>query len=514
MNDSTKYNDEQLRRQLENYAEMPSERVWSGVAHALDQKKKKRRLLFWFLLLGGIACGSTVWFLGSNGYSGAGQTAAQNDLHTGVTPAANPAEPTQETGAASSAGNDAAPTAETASPATGNTAATGSTSAASRESSNPQFETTTAAANSAGTKPAHTHTGTPAPETASHPYNGAAASQAATNAGTGESGQVQVNSGFAPLTPGTESSAITATRLNAAVPQRSLTSALPAQKSVRPLHLAGNGAFMLPASTLKPSLLENNLREGAFFRPAIRPVYPKIAPFISLEASAGSVWYNRRAVSDPQNGLAEKNMQSRTSGLYAAGIFKGGFFFGRHGIFSAGMGYEYYGFSNPYALTYSGSPNVGTGAAPETIDAGSYESFGDINIPLPVIDYNGIQKTLNGRLHMQTHNLFFPLDLGARYNFRNFSLGITAGPAFHVLLRQNVYFRNEDGTQLPVDISQPASFNISLGVEPVLAYRIRSWSLFASGGFRYHLLSAVKDPSVRSYPYRANGQLGLRYHLR
>lgn len=504
MNDSTKYNDEQLRRQLENYAEMPSDKVWSGVAHALDQKKKKRRLLFWLLLLGGIACGSTVWFLGGNEPSGAGQTAAQNDLRTGVTPEANPAEPTQETGAgaASSAGNDGAPAAETASPATG--------TAASRNSSNPQPGTTTAAANSAGIKPAHTHTGTSATEAAAH----TSASQAATNAGTGESGQVQVNSGFAPLTPGTESSAITTTRRNAAVPQQSSTSALPAQNSVRPLHLAGNGAFTLPGSTLKPILKENKLREGAFFRPAVRPVYPKIAPFISLEASAGSVWYNRRAVSGPQNGLAEKNMQSRTSGLYAAGIFKGGFFFGRHGIFSAGMGYEYYGFSNPYALTYSGSPNVGTGAAPETIDAGSYESFGDINIPLPVIDYNGIQKTLNGSLHMQTHNLFFPLDLGARYNFRNFSLGITAGPAFHVLLRQNVYFRNEDGTQLPVDISQPASFNISLGLEPVLAYRIRSWSLFASGGFRYHLLSAVKDPSVRSYPYRANGQLGLRYHLR
>lgn len=512
MNDSTKYNDEQLRRQLENYAEMPSDKVWSGVAHALDQKKKKRRLLFWFLLLGGIACGSTVWFLGGNGASGTRQTAAQNDLRTGVTPEANPGKALQETKAraASSAGNTDTHTAKTASPATATAAATGNTSPASRESRNTQSETT----GSMAATPAHTHTGTPASETDGHPLNGVTASPSGTNAGTDEGGQVQVNSAWRPLTPGREISPITATRRNAAVPQHSSTSAVPPQNRIRPLSLAGNGAFILPGSMLKPTLQENNLREGAFFRPAIRPLYPKIAPFISLEASAGSVWYNRRAVSDPQNGLAEKSMQSRTSGLYAAGIFKGGFFFGRHGIFSAGMGYEYYGFSNPYALTYSGSPNVGTGAVPETIDAGSYESFGDINIPLPVIDYNGIQKTLNGRLHMQTHNLFFPLDLGARYNFRNFSLGITAGPAFHVLLRQNVYFRNEDGTQLPVDISQPASFNISLGVEPVLAYRIRSWSLFASGGFRYHLLSAVKDPSVRSYPYRASGQLGLRYHLR
>ncbi|MBL0911826.1 MAG: hypothetical protein IBJ09_05585 [Bacteroidia bacterium] len=509
MNDSTKYNDEQLRRQLENYAEMPSDKVWSGVANALDQKKKKRRLLFWFLLLGGIACGSTVWFLGGNRPSGAGQTAAQNDVRTaGVNE--KPARET-EASAASSQDNDAAHTAETAASATGTTAA-GNTSRNSRASTYPQSEAT---ANTAATTPGHAHTGTSATEAAVHTHHGATTSQSSTHAGTSESGQIQTHSGFHPLTPGGENPAITATpRRNSGIPQRSTTSAIQSQNRIHPLSLAGNGAFILPGNALKPVLKENNLREGAFFRPAIRPVYPKIAPFLSLEASAGSVWYNRRAASGPQNGLAEKNMQSRTSGLYAAGIFKGGFFFGRHGIFSAGMGYEYYGFSNPYALTYSGSPNVGTGSAPETIDAGSYESFGDINIPLPVIDYNGIQKTLNGRLHMQTHNLFFPLDLGARYNFRNFSLGITAGPAFHVLLRQNVYFRNEDGTQLPVDISQPASFNISLGMEPVLAYRIRSWSLFASGGFRYHLLSAVKDPSVRSYPYRANGQLGLRYHLR
>jgi len=499
MNDSTKYNDEQLRRQLEGYTEMPSDKVWSGVAKALEQKKKKRRLLFWFLLLGGIACGSALWFRGDTTRPGREQTAQQTGKNAAGRSATLHTAPAGKKTADQTAG---------AVPATENERA--HTSGSTAVSATPVKGSGSA---QAGTTQVRTDPARGRESTSP--------SDAPGEIGLTRDGSLYTNTDALPGIA--ESTVATAApRRNTPTPgtpygttaQRNALTSVQHTYTLRPLSIPGKGAFTLYTGTPGPALRENNLREGAYFRPAIRPVYPKIDPFISLEASAGSVWYDRRSVSGPQNGLAEKSMQSRTSGLYAAGIFKGGFFFGRHGIFSAGMGYEYYGFSNPYALTYSGTPNIGTGSAPENISAGSYESFGDVSIPLPVTSYSGPQKTFNGRLHMQTHNLFFPLDLGVRYNFRNFSLGLTAGPAFHALLRQNVYFRNEDGTKLPVDISKPASFNISLGVEPVLAYRIRNWGLFASGGFRYHLLSAVEDPSVRSYPYRANGQLGLRYHLR
>lgn len=493
MNDSTKYNDGQLRRQLENYTEMPSDKVWSGVTAALNQKKKKRRLLLW-LLLGGIACSSTVWLLADAPGSGARPTAQKNEKQT----AAQPAVP--QTKAATSA--EAAQQ-------------EGKAIAASAAEQNDTHSSGHAGIIAPVPGKSKNSTQNTAGQNASPAHKNVMQALAAKTRKKDES--LHADGGLHPLSnAGNTSAATVIPRINPAIPapasRQPVVSAIAASNSLRPLSLTPSQALSLRNGIPQPALQKNIFRDSTAWHRTIPAVSAKITPFISLEASAGSVWYKRDQV--PANDISSGNAQTRKSGIYAAALLRGGFRFRRYAFFSLGVGYESFRFSNPYALTYTSVPGTGSGNLNQGLNTSSFEAYGDVNIPLPISSYNGSQ-TINGRLRMNTHNLFIPLDLGFSFPvLRNLQLGISGGPALHFLLKQEVYFLSEDGSKKPVSISEPSRVNVSLGIEPSLSYQIhRNLCIFTSGAFRYHMLSAVKDPSIRSMPYRASGQLGVRMYL-
>ena len=498
MNDSTKYNDEQLRRQLENYAEMPSDKVWSGVTAALEQKKKKRRLLFWILLLGGIASGSTVWFFAGSTYSGAVLTAQQNQEPKPAQPAAPQSKP------ATAAGKN--PQTNTA-----NTALAAEKSNIHSYSNSVTTAGTSAPVSGKGTKHTQNNAGR-APENIAQTPAG--------NTGK-KDGSQHTNTGLPQLSDNGNTSAAAHTPGRSSATGKGIPESSSRQASVsagtvadtpHPLSLTPRGKLSLSNGIPQPALLKNRFRDSTTLYKTIPAVSVKIAPFISLEASAGSVWYKRNQV--PANDISSGNAQTRKSGIYAAALLRGGFSFRGYAFFSLGVGYESFRFSNPYALTYTSVPGAGSGNLNQDLNTPSFEAYGDVNIPLPISSYNGSQ-TINGRLRMNTHNIFIPLDMGFSFPvLHNLHLGISGGPALHFLLKQEVYFLSEDGSKKPVSISEPSRVNVSLGIEPSLSYHIHGGlSIFASGAFRYHMLSAVKDPSIRSMPYRASGQLGVRLYL-
>lgn len=455
MNEQEHYNDDFIREQLSGYREMPPAPVWEGIEKALDAKKKKRRVFFWLFFAG---TGMVGMLLALNLFQSGTNQMARN-THTGITPFPN---------------------------------LKNTITFEQSNSENLNESTQNQPIKSDGS----VHF-TPKKENAQAQKlkdNTLKSKQTALNTNQ----TVRNNKGLTTATalaekPNNESSRI---EDQVVTPQYEQFTSMPNTFAMSLQQTYPMGKF---------SLSNNQTKDQANCQ---------LIPFVGIEGGAGALGYHRKNNStNPSNAGSNPDSSgssSRKFGIHSFATVYGGFRYKKYLSFSAGIGYENLYSVNPYKANYSA-----IGLTNDLLTEPGSLPFGMLNVVAPP-DFEFSSAPLpieNGTVKFSSHYLHAPVMLGFHLPIKNFSFGIQAGPAFHILIAQNARFINENGEERDIILKTPNRFNISLGIEPQLAYRIRNLELVAAGNFRYRFLNIWQNSEARIMPYNLSGSIGLRYHF-
>ena len=461
MSNPVNHNDDLFRQKMEDFREMPSDRVWSGVANALDQQKKKRRFIIWFWIGGlGFAASAIValWLFNPIHQTEKLHTTnrGQNKVTAEQEFNATKQSPTQHDGQKiNEPGNDLANMDKTSTaPSNKNTYLN-----ITKSSSNPKADRIAKAGN----------------HSEAHPSN-----QDEIVMGQNNNNQSFIeNNVFQSIN----------------------------REPVPNIYMPTEGMQLATYPTQKYE--SPTIAVGCPCGP------PPFRATISIYGYGGGIAYQRNSsntfTNDPNKIFNTSNNKNKRFGVYAATAIKAGFIH-RSGIYmNVGIGYEMQYFTGREQFESPGITNT------PTVDGiqNSYTntSFGWVSLPLDIEDtQNMIPQLLDGKFIYQSHHLFLPVDLGYSFQFKRFGVDLGATAAFHLPMSQKAIFYPEQGNARELKTSTPAAFNFSLGIEPSISYNItRGFSIMAGGTFRYHLLDTYKNKSSVSRPYILAGNLGLKY---
>lgn len=492
MSTPAQHNDDMFRQRLEDYREMPSDKVWAGVERALDQKKK-RRFLFWIWFPGtGMAAAAAIFIpllLNVNpGQHEAGRAVRHISPIVGLPSVTLSADNTQ----ASSAGVHH--TSDPASPA---------------RATQPNISQ------------AHITQTPREPGTHRHGSRHVPSAQAKQTTGaTAQTDDVKNTAGTNGETPQTQTPEIPPAGNMTRTPLAEIT--LPRVGGER---IKNDFAFTptpITAQALYVGL--THLKPVLTFGPTSR-----FQPFVSVQGYAGGVAYHRTSPDKTKPSPAEyANMdtvnRSKRFGFYGSAVAKAGFVFNRSLYVAVGVGYETQHFSDSYQFLIPGTGSLPTNDTTSSIGEPATDvltNFGPVNIPLENTVGSGTSATaqkLNGKLVYQSQHLIFPVEIGYRFSRRRLGFSIVGSAAFHVPLAQSAIFYPDKGDPRTVTTNPFARFNVSVGLEPSIECFITPRISFLAGGsFRYQLLNAFRTnpgaPPYISRPYTLSGQMGLRFYL-
>lgn len=478
MSTTENHNDDLFRNRLESYREMPSDKVWAGIENALDKDKKKRKFIIW-------------WWTGGIGISTAALVAAVF-LFTYI-PSNTSALTVQH-----KAKNKPVKASEI-----------------------PQSDAQTTSVTSARVTTNATE-------------------QSVTKRVDKKQNRQTVSASFQPSqnlsakTTADGSRTKTTVETNATIPSNLFLdtkeeTVLAASSNNEQRGNARSESTVRTNEELTPVLFPISFSSEykpveRTYQPApfnVIPVAPKITPYISVQGYSGAVGYRRK--SQPTNGSnvptnsldqGDTSTPAKQFGLYAATSIKAGILLNNKLYVSVGIGYETQRFSgNQSFVIPSLNSSIPPNGTEENIPTNT--SFGVVNYPLQTSDLLSASQTLNGRLVYQNHHLFFPIDIGYRFQHKNISVNLGAVAAFHVPLSQSAVFYSNQGDVRTLKLNKAVPLNFSIGFEPTFEYRFaKVASIMAGGTFRYSLLNAYQSKTTVSHPYVLAGNLGFRFYLR
>jgi len=455
MNEQEHYNEDFMREQLSGYREMPPAPVWEGIEKALDAKKKKRRIFFWLFFAG---TGMAGMLLALNYFHSAENHMALN-RHAEIALYPKLKNTIQAARLNSEKPNEQAQSQQTE-----------SVKSVSHQSEKQN---------------------TQAPKFIQKP---------------GKRKQTTVNNIKTSVDVYASSSAVTAENKQTGEVNSAENQMINRQ----------NETFVTIPNPFAPNLQQTNPIGNLTSASTSFEVQKdcQLIPFIGMEGGSGALGYHRKIT---ENNLSNAGLNpdssgysSRRFGIHSYATVYAGFRYKKYLSFSAGMGYENLYSVNPYKANYSA-----IGLTNDLLTEPGSLPFGILNVVAPD-DFefsSAMPPSENGSVKFSSHYLHAPVMLGFHLPIKKFSFGIQAGPAFHILLAQNARFINENGEERDIILKTPNRFNISLGVEPQLAYRIRNLEIVAAGNFRYRFLNIWKSSEVRIMPYNLSGSIGLRYHF-
>jgi len=506
MSTPAQHNDDMFRQSLENYREMPSDKVWAGVEQALDHKKKKRRFLFWIWFPGvGMAAAAALFiplFMHGNLNPRKAEQAAHRVFTVAEVPSAGALAASHGQVPSASAYINASPsdkhsqaTTQTVTGLTPNTSATHVTQT-KRE-------------------PGNTERG-------SRQVNETPAKH--TTAVTAHTNDTQNTATPGEKTPQTETAVIVPVENTGRIPASGIELAqVPGERLKSTFVLRDHVAAALP---LSPGL--SFAKTALVFGPTSR-----FQPVISVQGYAGGVAYHRispdkNTPSSPQYANTDTVNRSKRFGFYGSTVVKAGFVFNRFLYVAVGVGYETQHFADRYQFQIPGGgslPSNDTLANLPELATDVLTNFGPVTIPLYNTSGSGTAspaQKLNGRLVYQSHHLIFPLEIGYRFSRRRVGFSIVGSAAFHVPVAQSAVFYPDEGDPRTINTNPFTRFNVSVGLEPSLeCFITRRMSFLVGGSFRYQLLNAFQTmpnpifqpPPYISRPYTLSGQVGLRFYL-
>lgn len=512
-------NDDRFRQRLENHREMPADAVWDGIAAALDKKKRKQRVLFWLRSAGlGLSAAAVllpaILLTGQPSVEEGGFAlrALQHDKHS-----------TAASGFRSMSGR---PSLATADQRNGQNSGTVSAAAAFSEQlpndvSSPSQKTKTSPLSVSRNTGDKTVLPSDRSAVANGNSNKNGHAQPEKNAGNGTgSGNTsapvvvvkkdKVSETVPTLPAGTENvpdRTVRVQTLSVISPEVYGTQPLPAARRTEIItHVPPVGAV----ASLEP----------------IRQL-PRIFEYsLSLQGNLGGVAYDRMTPGqsappppdDPSANSSDvvKSSSREQEGLYWGTTFKAMFVFKRHLYLQGGLGYESFAFNDPYRFTLGG---ISSGEPPGSAisEANTKTAYGEVLVPVSSLQEESTQDgpgILSGKLRYRMQQLYFPIEIGYRYQYKKFGFSVGGGPGFHVPLGQQAVFVTEAGNRRDVDLRRLSRFNVSLGLETGVEYRpVHKLTLFTGLNLRYQMLNIYPDSPEITRPYSVSLYLGLRMNL-
>lgn len=478
MSNKAQHNDDLFRHQMEDYREMPSDRVWAGVQEALNQNKKKRRFAFW------------LW---TSGFGFAAMVLIAAFIALPVNESRNIFE-------------------------TDNTTPSSTTTV--DESRNITKQSTTIA----DEKTNNVTSSSPSVETKQPIVNNSSVSQ---NVNDKKVSNKSNNSNINNTENRVVKNNVNGNSSNKQIGIVVLNEPLHATIETKPATVSPIGAYTVHtrynafdeisiaksqklSSTFVEEINPNNIDRRRF--PATNFTLD-----LGVYGYTGAVAYQRKTLqSDSTNNMTGGDTDDNKNrfGLYAGTAIKAQFVYKRNLYFNVGIGYETQHFASRQQFQIPAN-FVGTGST-QDIYPNSFvnTSFGNVALPLVAEDAMVSAQTLEGKLVYQNHHLFVPMDIGYRLGYRRFSFNIGASAAFHIPISQSAYFYPDNGERRVINVNKTAPFNFSVGLEPSLEYRFyRNFSLVAGGTFRYHVLNAYQSNATIARPYVLSAHLGIRFRL-
>ena len=513
-------NDDRFRQRLENHREMPADAVWDGIAAALDKKKRKQRVLFWLRLAGlGLSAAAVllpaILLTGQPSVEEGGFAlrALQHDHRSTAT-----------SGFRSMNGHPSLATADQQADQNSETAsaATVSPERLPNDGSSP-LQTTKISRPSVSRN------------TGDKSYLPSDRSAVA-NGNSTKNGHAQPEKNAGNVTgPGNTSAPVVIVKKDKAsetVPTLSAgTENVPPDRTARVQTLSVispevYGTQPLPAAR-HTEIITHVPSVGAVA--CLEPIkrLPRIFEYsLSLQGNLGSVAYDRMTPGqsappppdDPSANSSDvvKSSSREQEGLYLGTTFKAMFVFKRHLYLQGGLGYESFAFNDPYRFTLGG---ISSGEPPGSAiaEANTKTAYGEVLVPVSSLLEENTQDgpgILSGKLRYRMQQLYFPIEIGYRYQYKKFGFSVGGGPGFHVPLGQQAVFVTEAGNRRDVDLRRLSRFNVSLGLETGVEYRpVHKLTLFTGLNLRYQMLNIYPDSPEITRPYSVSLYLGLRMNL-
>lgn len=466
------HNDDFFRQQMDDYREMPSDKVWAGVKHALDQDKKKRRFLFWLWTSGfGFAA---IFIVGIFILSTNNTHESVNHTERSMVQSSN-ATTAEETAVKQDEQKHSETIAETKTPAPAFTNAQTVTSGS--EVNNHVNASNSSAVNIKKVGSNSTSNSTP---------------------GRNDEAPIAASNDFA------ERNQINTAELQqmaaSKLAQVATTSSIMASKKMEAAEISVDNFY---AATQNKFPLNHTLGIGVY-------------------GYGGGVAYQRKAVSSSVDSTSYysgggSNNNAKRFGTYSGASIKLQYTFKNHLFIHVGIGYENQYFASREQFMIP-TGNIGTGSTdttqPNIQNTFVTASFGDATLPLQQEDASLASQNLQGKLVYQNHQLFVPVDIGYRFNYKKIGFNLGASAAFHIPLSQSAYFYPDNGERRVIGLNKQIPVNFSVGLEPSIEYRPNHcMALVAGGTFRYHVLNAYQSGTSITRPYILSAQLGIRFRI-